>query len=159
MPLTLVLGPANSAKAGEVLGAFGDAAHRGALLVVPTALDADHYARELARDGIVLGSVLTFRGLAREIAMRAGYAGRRLSELQRELVLRRVVDGLKLEMLGRSARAPGFAGAAGELIAELERSLITPQRLHQALSVWAAADPRRAPYARDVASIYRAYAA
>ncbi len=157
MPLTLVLGPANSAKAGEVLGAFGDAAHRGALLVVPTTFDAEHYARELARDGIVLGSVLTFRGLAREVARRAGYAGRRLSELQREVVLRRAVDGLTLDALGRSARAPGFAGAAGELIAELQRSLITPQRLHQALSAWAAADTRRAAYARDVASIYRAY--
>ena len=36
MPLALVTGPANAAKAGEVLGAFAAAAHRGALLVVPT---------------------------------------------------------------------------------------------------------------------------
>ena len=43
MPLTLVLGPANSAKAGEVLGAFAAAANRGAILVVPTAVDADHF--------------------------------------------------------------------------------------------------------------------
>ena len=48
MPLTLVLGPANSAKAGEVLGAYAAAAHRGALLVVPTARMREHYARELA---------------------------------------------------------------------------------------------------------------
>ena len=87
MPLTLVLGPANSAKAGEVLGAYAPAAQRGALLVVPTAPDAAHYARELAAAGAVLGSVLTFRGLAREIARRAGYGGRRLSALQRERVL------------------------------------------------------------------------
>ena len=64
MPLTLVLGPANSAKAGEVLGAYGAAARRGALLVVPTALDAEHYSRELAAEGAVIGSVLTFAGLA-----------------------------------------------------------------------------------------------
>ena len=64
MPLTLVLGPANSAKAGEVLGAFAAASDRGAILVVPTAADADHYARELAHGGAVLGSVLTFSGLA-----------------------------------------------------------------------------------------------
>ena len=32
MPLTLVLGPANSAKAGEVLGAFGAARRRGAII-------------------------------------------------------------------------------------------------------------------------------
>ena len=60
MPLTLILGPANSAKAGEVLGAYAAAARRGALLVVPTALDAEHYSRELAEQGAVIGSVLTF---------------------------------------------------------------------------------------------------
>ena len=68
MPLTLVLGPANSAKAGEVLGAFAAAAGRGAILVVPTAADAAHYGRELAAAGDVVGSVLTFAGLASEIA-------------------------------------------------------------------------------------------
>ena len=157
MPLTLVLGPANSAKAGEVLGAFSDAAHRGALLVVPTALDAEHYARELAQRGAVLGSVLTFRGLAHEIARRTGYEARRLSALQRELVLRRVIDGLDFGVLGRSAQAPGFVGAAGALIAELQRSLVTPQRFSQALSAWAAADPRRVGYAEDIARIYHGY--
>ncbi|MHB1837368.1 MAG: hypothetical protein ACYCXW_20680, partial [Solirubrobacteraceae bacterium] len=82
MALTLVLGPANSAKAGEVLGAFSAAARRGAILVVPTATDAIHYARELAGDGAVLGSVITFSALTSEIGRRAGYAGRRLSALQ-----------------------------------------------------------------------------
>ena len=56
MPLTLVLGPANSAKAGEVLGAFAAAANRGAILVVPTAADSAHYSRELAAGGAVLGT-------------------------------------------------------------------------------------------------------
>ena len=78
MALTLVLGPANSAKAGEVFSAYGAAAHRGGLLVVPNARDAEHYARELARSGAVLGSVLTFGGLTEEIARRSGYAARRL---------------------------------------------------------------------------------
>src|ERR1700742_3411604 len=81
--LTPVLGPANSAKAGVVLGAYADAARRGALLVVPTAVDARHYARELAGDGVVLGSVVTFSGLAYGGGRRAQYAGRRVSELQR----------------------------------------------------------------------------
>ncbi len=79
MPLTLVLGPANSAKAGEVLGAFAAAAPRGALLVVPTAEDAAHYARELAGEGALLGSVLTFAGLAGEVARRTGYSAWRLT--------------------------------------------------------------------------------
>ncbi len=108
MPLTLVLGPANSAKAGEVLGAFAAAATRGAVLVVPTAADAGHYTRELADQGAVLGSVLTFSGLAREIAARAGYAGRRLTPLQRERVLEQAVPRLRFDALAEAAGTDGF---------------------------------------------------
>ena len=157
MPLTLVLGPANSAKAGVVLGAYADAARRGALLVVPTAVDARHYARELAGDGVVLGSVLTFSGLAYEIARRAQYAGRRVSELQRERILQRVVAGSRLDVLRASATAAGFAAAAGELIAELQRSLVEPGRFIAGLRAWAAQDVRRAPYAHEVGRIYGDY--
>ena len=157
MPLTLVLGPANSAKAGEVLGAYSAAAHRGGLLVVPTAQDAAHYARELAGADGVLGSVLTFSGLAAEIARRAGYLADRLSVLQRERVLRRVVGTVRLEVLKSSAGAHGFATATGDLIAELQRSLVTPQRFAAALGAWAAPDERRGAYARDIASLYFAY--
>jgi ATP-dependent helicase/DNAse subunit B len=159
MPLTLVLGPANSAKAGELLGAFAAAANHGAILVVPTAVDADHYGRELAHDGAVLGSVLTFSGLVAEIASRAGYSARRLTQLQRERVLERTVEGTDLRALRDAASTTGFPAAAGELIAELERALITPQRFAAAMRSWAAQDPRRDAYARDVAAIYRGYAA
>jgi ATP-dependent helicase/DNAse subunit B len=157
VPLTLVLGPANSAKAGVVLSAYADAARRGALLVVPTAIDARHYARELAGDGVVLGSVVTFSGLAREIARRAGYAGRRLSPLQRERVLERVVAASRLDVLRASASAAGFAAAAGELIAELQRSLVDPGRLITGLRAWSAQDVRRAPYAHEVGRLYGDY--
>src|SRR3984885_11816413 len=159
MPLTLVLGPANSAKAGEVLGAFAAAAQRGAILVVPTAVDASHYARELASEGEVLGSVLTFSGLARQIANRTGYAARRLSPLQRERVLEHALAGIEFDAMREAAATAGFPQAAGELIAELQRSLVTPQRFVAAMRTWAAEDPRRAAYATDVAAIYRAYAA
>jgi ATP-dependent helicase/DNAse subunit B len=138
MPLSLILGPANSAKAGEVLGGFADAAHRGAILVVPSAADADHYTRELAGDGAVLGSVLTFSGLAEEIARRAGYHGARLLRLQRERLLRRVAPG-----------APGFTAAAGELIAELQRLLISPERFARAVAAWGKGE--------GIATLYRAY--
>ncbi|HEY2258678.1 MAG TPA: PD-(D/E)XK nuclease family protein [Solirubrobacteraceae bacterium] len=158
MPLTLVLGPANSAKAGEVLGAYGAAARRGALLVVPTSVDARHYTRELAGAGSVLGSVLTFRGLVGEIARRGGYVGRPLSDLQRERVLERVLARTQLPALSPSAEAPGFLVAAGELIGELQRSLVTPQRFAAALHRWAAEDERRGPYARDIARVYGEYA-
>ena len=103
------------------------------------------------------GSVLTFGGLAAEIARRADYAGRRLSALQRERVLERVLAQLNLDALRASAGAAGFAGAAGELIAELQRELVTPQRLSAALRAWSAQDVRRAPFARDVGQIYSGY--
>jgi superfamily I DNA/RNA helicase/RecB family exonuclease len=159
--LTLVLGPANSAKAGEVLGAYAAAAPRGALLVVPTAPDARHYVRELAGDGdgVALGTVTTFAGLAAEIARRAGYSARCLTALQRERVLERLVDGLRFDVLAASARGAGFAAAAGRLIAELQRALITPQSLSAALRRWSARDVRRAPYAREVGRLYSAYRA
>ncbi|MGO9823009.1 MAG: PD-(D/E)XK nuclease family protein [Solirubrobacteraceae bacterium] len=157
MSCKLVLGPANSAKAGEVLGAYKAVAPRGALLVVPTAVDARHYQRELAADGVVLGGVLTFSGLAREIALRAGYAGSRLSDLQRERVLATLLGALRFESIGASADSPGFRSAAGELIAELERELITPQRFVAALRASSAQDPRNAPYARDLGAIYSHY--
>ena len=157
MPLTLVLGPANSAKAGEVLGAFAAAANRGAILVVPTAVDADHFSRELADSGAVLGSVLTFNGLAAEIAARAGYGARRLTKLQRERVIATALNTIEFRALRAAAATAGFPDAASELIAELQRSLIAPQRFTAAMNSWAAEDPRRRPYASDVAAIYEAY--
>ncbi len=159
MPLSLVIGPANSAKAGEVLGAYAAAAPRGAVLVVPTAQDADYYTRELAGEGTTLGTnVLTFTGLAREIARRAGYEGRRLSTLQRARLLTKAVANADLKALTSSAAAKGFPQAAGGLIAELQRSLVTPQRFAQAIRSWAAEDERRGDYANDLAALYLAYA-
>jgi ATP-dependent helicase/DNAse subunit B len=158
MPLTLVLGPANSAKAGEVLGAYAAAAPRGALLVVPTRLDAEHYARELAADGALLGSVLTSGRLAAEIARRAGFAATRLTDLQRERVLARAIEAAQLEELAETAGSPGFLEAAGELLGELARALVTPARLSAALRRWAGEDPARAAYAREVSGLVFAYA-
>lgn len=158
MPLTLVLGPANSAKAGEVLGAFGTARRRGAVLVVPTVRDAEAYSRELAAEGAILGgSVLTFAGLAREIARRVGYQQTCVSELQRQRLLRRALKRTELVTLAESASAPGFATAALELIAELERSLISTGRFAQALEAWAGGEEWRSRYGREIASIYRNY--
>jgi ATP-dependent helicase/DNAse subunit B len=154
MPLTLVLGPANSAKAGDVLGAYVAAARRDAILVVPTAADAVHYDRELAGSGVTLGRALTFDGLLGEIALRARYTRARLSPLRRDLLIRRAVAGLKLETLGESAATPGFAASVGRLISTLASQRVTPQRFSQALSSWS-----DGPYSRDLAAIYRRYAA
>ena len=61
MPLTLITGPANAAKAGAVFERLRAALPRDPLLVVPTGADREHYQRELAASGIVFGAeVLTF---------------------------------------------------------------------------------------------------
>ncbi|HTX31983.1 MAG TPA: PD-(D/E)XK nuclease family protein [Solirubrobacteraceae bacterium] len=158
MPLTLVLGPANSAKAGEIFAGYADAAPRGALLVVPNARDADYYSRELASQDAVVGSAMTFSALAHEIARRVAYRPRRLSAFQRDLVMARAVRRARLELLAPASQSRGFIAAAVALIAELERSLITPQRFTQAMRAWGTEDPRRARYAEEVAGIYGAYA-
>jgi ATP-dependent helicase/DNAse subunit B len=157
MPLKLVLGAANSAKAGEVLGAYAAQAPRGALLVVPTAEDALHYRRELAAEGLVLGSVHTFAGLVDEIARRAAYDGRRLTEVQRDHLLTRSVADTRFEELAVSASSAGFREAAGRFVAELERALLTPQRFSAALAQWTAGDERRVDYARDLDRLFRSY--
>ena len=158
MPLTLVLGPANSAKAAEVLGAYRAAARRGALLIVPTGLDREHYRREVLAGGAMLGGeVLTFPGLAREIAHRAGYASRPLGPVQRRRVLRATVRRTELGAIGASAGSPGFVAVVGTLVAELERALVTPQRFMQAMRSWAGPDAERSAYADAVASLYHGY--
>jgi ATP-dependent helicase/DNAse subunit B len=169
VPLTLVIGPANAAKAGELLGAYAAQAPHGALLVVPTSQDVRHYQRELATrgdgggagGGLGLGEVRTFDGLVAVIAERVGVAASRLSTLQRGRVLATVLRRLRrdgLDALGASAAGAGFAPAAGELVAELQRSLITPQRFTAALRAWAAQDVRRVPLTRDLSRLYSAYA-
>jgi ATP-dependent helicase/DNAse subunit B len=159
MALKLILGPANSAKAGVVLGACAEAATRDAMLVVPTRRDVEWYGRELAERGAVLGgAVVTFRGLVEEIGRRSGYRPARLSPLQRDRLLRRALRRAELTVAERSAEGRGFANATWALISELERALITPEQFSAALRAWAAPDPRRGDYARDLAAIYDAYA-
>src|SRR4051794_33074210 len=97
MPLTLVTGPANAAKAGWVLGAFREALERAGsarlgapepLLVVSTSADVEPYQRELALSGTVFGGeVMTFDRLLGAIAQRAGYSGRALGRVAQARVV------------------------------------------------------------------------
>ncbi|HEX3618340.1 MAG TPA: PD-(D/E)XK nuclease family protein [Solirubrobacteraceae bacterium] len=157
MPLNLVLGPANAAKAGEVLGAYALAAQRDALLVVPTAADVAYYERELAAPGVTLGRASTFSGLLDEVALRTRYRRQRVTPLQRDRVLRRAIASLRLETLAPAAAGIGFAHAARRLIIELEQQRVDPARFAQALKSWSAAQAQRAEYARELAAIYRRY--
>ncbi len=168
MPLTLVTGPANAAKAGVVLDGFRAALERSGslrlpapepLLVVPTAADVEPYQRELSSSGGVFGGeVLTFSRLLALMARRAEFRGRRLGFVARDRVVQAVTDDAELRVLGRSAGTPGFARAAGRLFAELQCALITPERFTAGMRRWAAEQVGdRAAYAEDVAALYGAY--
>ncbi|HEU0023895.1 MAG TPA: hypothetical protein VFQ12_04670, partial [Thermoleophilaceae bacterium] len=157
MPLTLVTGPANAAKAGEVLGGLRARLDESPILVVPAFQDVEHAQRELAERGAVFGArVLRFDWLYRTIADRADYGEPVASEVQRELLLEATVAGARLSVLAASAERPGFVRAAARLVAELGGARVDPGRFTQALRAWAGEGPRRA-YADEVAGVYAGY--
>jgi ATP-dependent helicase/DNAse subunit B len=140
-----------------VLGGFRGRLDEEPLLVVPRMDDIDHHQRDLAGDGALLGGhVVRFSWLFEEIARRCGYAARRASRLQVELIAEQAVRRAGLEALAASAARPGFARAATRLFAELERSRVEPPRFAAALKRWAPDGPR-GQYAAEIGGLYRAY--
>ncbi len=144
MPITLITGPANAGKAQVVMDAVRGHLSRGEepLLVVPTRADVDHYRRELAGDGAVIGvRVERFGGLIGEAVARAGAAQPLLGDLARE----RLLASIAREPFGRG---PGHVRALGEFFAEVQARRIGAHRLAQALSEWAGQGGERSPAAR-----------
>jgi ATP-dependent helicase/DNAse subunit B len=158
MALTLVTGPANSAKAQIVLDGYRAALARSPILVVPRAADAEHYRRELAGDGLVLGvRVEPFSSLMREIASRAGLVAAPLRDHARDAVLAAVLRSAKLEVLAGAAQGPTFVHALARFISELESRRITPGRFTAALRSWAREGTSRRAYVEELAALYSAY--
>ncbi len=160
MPLTLVTGPANAAKARVVLDAYRAALKHdeAPILVVPTFADVERYRGELATGGVVFGAeIVRFGWLVDEIARRGSVLGRPLPRLARERVAAAAVAATPLSALAGSARTAGFVRALLRLVDELEEQRVTPQRFTQALRAWAASDDGRRAYADEVAGLYAAY--
>ena len=159
VPLKLVTGPANAAKAGEVLGGLRNRLDEDPILVVPTLADVEHAQRELAGRGAVFGArVMRFKWLFEEIAERAGFDARMASDFQRELLVEEAVQRASLDVLADSAAQPGFVRAGAHFFAELGRvrSSMSAARFTRALRDWAGDGPRRG-YAEEVAALYRGY--
>jgi ATP-dependent helicase/DNAse subunit B len=158
MPLHLVTGPANAAKARTILEAARARAAASPLLVVPTVADVEIYRRELAADGAVLGvRVERFDGLLRELAFRGGVAGRTLTALQRERVAAAAIAATPLERLAGAAQTPGFAPALVAFAQELGEARVEPPRLVRALRDWAVGEPSRAGFAEELGALVLAY--
>ena len=109
LSLTLVTGPANSGRAGVVLGGYRERLAEEPVLVVPYFQDVEHNQRELAEKGAVLGArVMRFAWLFDLVARRAGYSARTVTRLQRELIVEEAV-------VSRQARRHGRIGTAARL--------------------------------------------
>src|SRR4029079_4360023 len=107
MPLTLITGPANAAKAGEVFSRLRAAVARDPVLVVPTSADAGHYSRELSSAGVVFGAeVWTFGRLMADIARLCVVRERPLGRLARSRVVAACVGDVRLDALAPSALGP-----------------------------------------------------
>ncbi len=156
MPITLITGPANAGKAREVMRAVGRHVAHGVqpLLVVPTRADVEHYRRELAQEGLVLGArVERFEGLIGEVVRRAGIGEAVLGGFAREQMLAAIAssavvpgDGIPAPGSGersatsRERSTPGFVRALARVVAELEVQRVTPARLEVALRAWVAVE-------------------
>lgn len=157
MPLTLITGPANSAKAGAILERVRAVAARAPLLVVPGAADADSYRRELVASGAVYGvRPVVFAGLLDVIAARAGITAPAAGELARLQVAAAATAATELDVLAESARTPGFPQGLARFADELCEQRIAPQRLRAALAAWAGDDARRRAYGSELSALIAA---
>ena len=154
MSLELIAGPPNSGRTGAVLDAFGKAAGRDPVLVVPTVDDVERFEQELAGGGEALlgASVCTFDRLFGLVARATDApAGPALSETQRRRIAREAIARAELRLLAASARRPGFATALDDLIAELQAAAVDPASFRDRASPAGGLEA-------EVASLYEAYA-
>ncbi len=155
MPLSLIVGPPNSGRAGEIRARFEAVLERDPLLVVPTLDDVHRFERELCRDGgaVVGGSIGTFRRLTDEVAAFTQAPRRpRLSAAQRLALVRAAIRETELRVLRASARHPGFASALERLIDELQGAVVTPEDLARS-----AASLDDGDYEDELARLYASY--
>src|SRR5437773_8614923 len=132
MSLSLIVGPPNSGRAGEIRARLEGALDLDPVLVVPTGDDAARFERELcAGDRAVVGaSIQTLSRLTDEIAAATGAELQpQLSAAQRLALVRAAARETELRSLSASAARRGFAPALEHLLGELQAALVTPGQL------------------------------
>jgi ATP-dependent helicase/DNAse subunit B len=132
MSISLIVGPPNSGRAGEVRRRLLASLDRDPVLVVPTADDAAWFERELCASGEpTLGvAIRTFGWLFEDVASTLGATlAPALTAPQRLALVRASIASTQLARLHRSSERPGFAPALDGLIEELQAALVTPSEL------------------------------
>ena len=107
---------------------------------------------------MLTGLVVTPAGLAGEIARRAGYSARVVSDTRAGRCSAGCWRGRPSPPWPARRRRPDSPPRPLALITELERELVTPQRFAAALTAWAGEDSARAAYGRDLSAIVLGYA-
>src|SRR5664280_2283762 len=119
MPLNLLVGPANAGKVERLLEQFSAALDRHPFLVVPNVGDITRLQRDLLdrSDALFAGRVGTFDDLLRDLVGAEAARGA-LSDAERRLLVRSLLDRSELSDFSRSARFGGFVDALVEGVAE-----------------------------------------
>jgi PD-(D/E)XK nuclease superfamily len=128
MALTLLSGPANAGKVTLLLERYLSELDREPVLIVPNRSDVERVERELLRGAgcLMAGSIGTFDDVFERVACAGRHQRQSLSELQRTLLVRRLVERSG-NGHGPRAPAPGLVDSLAAAIAELEAGLAEPE--------------------------------
>jgi len=141
VPLSLIAGPANAGKVETLLDRYLAALEREPVLIVPNRPDVELVERALLgrKPALMAGAIGTFDDVFERVAHAGADARPLVSQVQRALLVRRVLAGAQLDRLAASARFGGFADALQQALSELESGLLDPDELDGDLAVLYAA--------------------
>lgn len=165
MTLTLITAPANG---GQTVAAVDRLSRLSPLelaasarYIVPTMEAARRVEAELmSRLGVsgLLGNVVcTFFSFAGEFIAREGLTSRLISDVKKELTLRKLIDAANPDYLGRSAQSPGFVRALDQIIGELKISLVDPEALRAATTAATGLPADSMQKLRELQDLYSRY--
>ncbi|MDH7479540.1 MAG: exodeoxyribonuclease V subunit gamma, partial [Syntrophomonadaceae bacterium] len=165
MTLRLILGRAGSGKTRRCLEEISRQLDRSPagpplILLVPeqATFQMERALVQAARcRGSIRAQVLSFRRLAWRVLAEAGGAARpHLSELGRQMILRRVLEQRQgdLKVFQKPAQQPGFDQTLSRLLSELKSCCITPDQLRAAAPDQLAALAHLVEKLQDLSLIY-----
>jgi len=140
--VTLWLGPAGGGKTGKALAILREELDRGwqgVRYLVPTVGHKQSIEHLLTSQGnhrgLIGDPLTTFFNFAEEVATRARLDVKRLSELQKHLILKKLARETPVRFFDKARRFPGFVLALGEAIDEMKVQMIRPETLVAAAEV------------------------
>jgi len=130
--LSLVVGPAHAGKVERLLDRFVASLDRDPWFVVPNRVDVERVERELVErcGGLLAGTVGSFDMLFEHLAHGDGRGRRVVGDVERLLLVRRLVERAPTGV----ARFPGYADALAGTLAELDGAFVEPTDVDEPLA-------------------------